>query len=52
MFIERKINGRLHGEPFRHFSAIGGKTYLADTVGLIAYFYELQFLKIILMFID
>ena len=52
MFIERKINGRLHGEPFRHFSAIGGKTYLADTVGFIAYFYELQFLKIILMFID
>ena len=52
VFIERKINGRLHGEPFRHFSAIGGKTYLADTVGLIAYFYELQFLKIILMFID
>lgn len=32
VFIERKINGRLHGEPFRHFSAIGGKTYLADTV--------------------
>ena len=43
VFIERKINGRLHGEPFRHFSAIGGKTYLADTVGFIAYFYELQF---------
>lgn len=32
VFVERKIMGRLHGEPFRHFAAIGGKTYLADTV--------------------
>nr|SVE80303.1 EOG090X0AVX [Daphnia magna] len=32
VFVERKIVGRLHGEPFRHFAAIGGKTYLADTI--------------------
>jgi hypothetical protein len=32
VFVERKIIGRLHGEAFRHFAAIGGKTYLADTV--------------------
>jgi len=32
VFVERKINGRLHGEQFRNFTAIGGKTYLKDTV--------------------
>ncbi|XP_046441582.1 leukotriene A-4 hydrolase-like isoform X2 [Daphnia pulex] len=32
VFVERKIIGRLHGEAFRHFAAIGGKTYLADTI--------------------
>ncbi|XP_057377161.1 leukotriene A-4 hydrolase-like [Daphnia carinata] len=32
VFVERKIAGRLHGEASRHFAAIGGKTYLADTI--------------------
>ena len=32
VFVERKINGRLHGEQFRNFTALMGKTGLADTV--------------------
>ena len=32
VFVERKIMGRLHGEPARHFSAIGGMTDLKEEV--------------------
>lgn len=31
-FIERKINGRLKGESYRHFCAIGGLKDLRQTV--------------------
>jgi len=32
MFLERKIQGRLQGEPFRQFEAIGGLKELQETV--------------------
>lgn len=28
MFVERKIIGRMHGENYRHFDALGGWKYL------------------------
>lgn len=31
-FIERKIGGRMKGEPYRHFRAIGGLRELRQTV--------------------
>lgn len=32
MFVERKIHGRMHGEPARHMSAAGGWKTLKETV--------------------
>ena len=32
VFVERKIEGRMHGESMRHFAAIGGWKSLADCV--------------------
>ncbi|XP_046383886.1 leukotriene A-4 hydrolase-like [Ischnura elegans] len=32
VFVERKICGRMRGEPHRHFSAIGGIKELAETI--------------------
>lgn len=34
-FIERKINGRIKGESYRHFSAIGGLKDLRQSVSII-----------------
>lgn len=38
-FIERKINGRVKGEAYRHFSAIGGLKDLQQSVSVLPIFF-------------